>query len=310
MTILNQLSKLSAYVQAGQTLMVGYSGGLDSAVLLHALTQLPQLAHRSVRACHVHHGLSPQADAWAAHCQRMAAQWGVACEVIHVDVDKASGAGFEAAARSARHQALAEAGGDWLILAHHQGDQAETVLNNLLRGSGVLGLAGMPERSGRILRPLLAAGREQLAEYAQAHGLSWIEDESNTDQHYTRNWLRHTVLPLLRERFPEAQARIAAAAGHAGAAQNLIEQLAELDAGGTPLFPLPVARLRELEFARAVNLLRTALKAEGLQAPPASRLDEFVRQCREAAPDRHPALSPGNWSLQVRARQVWLERAQ
>ncbi len=308
MNLLDHLAGLAAYADAGQALTVGYSGGLDSSVLLHALVRINRWP---VRACHVHHGLSPHADQWAAHCQATAAQWGADCAVIRVEVARASGDGLESAARDARHQALAEAGGDWLLLAHHQGDQAETVLGNLLRGSGVLGLAGMPLRSGRILRPLLAVSREQLAEYATEHGLSWIEDESNTDQHYTRNWLRHRVLPLLRERFPAVEARIAATAAHAGAAQGLIEQLAALDAGGlAPSFPLPVARLRELEFARGVNLLRAALKAAGLQAPAASRLDEFVRQCRVAAPDRHPALHLAGWSLQVRARQVWLERCE
>lgn len=303
--VLEQLLTLDDHVRPDERLCIGYSGGLDSTVLLHALAALQRWP---LHACHVHHGLSPNAEHWAAHCARFAEGLGVELSVVRVEVPRTGGTGLEAAARMKRHQALAAAGGDWLVLAHHQGDQAETVLGNLLRGAGVLGLAGMPVRSGRILRPLLALSRAQLADYARVHGLSWIEDESNADLHYTRNWLRGQVIPVLRKRYGQAEERLAAAAAHAGEAQALLEQLAAIDAGGRPGFPLPLARLRALEFARASNLLRCALKAEGLQAPPASRLDEFVRQCREAASDRHPALHLAGCALRVRARQLWLER--
>lgn len=303
---------LQMHVRPGQSLVVGYSGGLDSTVLLHALHRLERWP---VAAWHVHHGLSPHADAWAAHCQAQAHAWGVPCAVRHVEVARDSGAGLEAAARAARHVALAEAmdtgAGDWLLLAHHQGDQAETVLNNLLRGAGVLGLAGMAERSGRVLRPLLGIARPELHEYAVQHDLRWIEDESNGDEHYTRNWLRRRVLPLLTERFPRAGARLSASAAHAAEAQGLLDQLAAIDAGAVdgaaPRFPLPLATLRGLTPARATNLLRVALAAAGLQAPSAVRLSEFVRQCREAGPDRHPRLATPRWTLEARARQVWLQ---
>lgn len=304
--IATALNALDRHIVAGQTLVVGFSGGLDSSVLLHALAHLRRWP---LRACHVHHGLSANADAWAQHCQTQASAWGIECAVVRVDVPRASGQGLEAAARAARHTALAQCGGDWLLLAHHRGDQAETVLHNLLRGTGVLGLAGMLEHSGRILRPLLTVDRSALEDYARTHGLSWIDDESNLDEHYTRNWLRRSVLPLLRERVPHAEAQIAQAASHAGEAQGLLAQLAALDAGGmTPAFPLPVALIKGLEPARASNVLRCALTAAGLQAPAAVRLSEFVRQCREAGPDRHPELCTPQWRLHVKARQVWLQQ--
>jgi tRNA(Ile)-lysidine synthase len=304
--ISRSLELLDRHVASGQSLVVGYSGGLDSSVLLHAIAQAGRW---SVRACHIHHGLSSNADAWATHCQAQAAAWGIECTVQPVTVPRDTGLGLEAAARAARHAALAQCDGDWLVLAHHRGDQAETVLHNLLRGTGVLGLAGMGERNGRILRPLLGVERPNLEAYARLHQLRWIEDESNDDEHYTRNWLRRRVVPLLRDRVPHIEAQIAQAASHAGEAQLLLTQLAAIDAGGeVPAFPVAIATLKGLAPERASNLLRCALTAAGLQAPAAVRLAEFLRQCREAAPDRHPELATTQWRMHVKARQVWLER--
>lgn len=306
---------LLRHARPGQALVVGYSGGIDSTVLLYAVHRL---ARWPLAAWHVHHGLHPQADAWAAHCQAQAHAWGLPCAVRHVRVARDSGAGLEAAARAARHAALAEAPGDWLLLAHHQGDQAETVLANLLRGAGVLGLAGMSERKGRTLRPLLSVARSELQAFAAAEGLRWIEDDSNRDEHYTRNWLRRCVVPLLAERFPQVEARLAASATHAAEAQELLAELAASDAAArsdatddtqpAPHFPLTLARLRTLSPSRAANLLRAMLTTAGLQAPPANRLQEFLRQCREARPDRHPQLATAQWTLEARARRVHLYR--
>jgi tRNA(Ile)-lysidine synthase len=166
---------VAACVNAGPggPVLVGLSGGLDSTVLLHALRARPGQLDAGLRALHVHHGLHPQADAWAAHCQARCGEWGVACEVAHVQVDAASGLGPEGAARAARHAAFAHAlaPGETLALAHHRGDQAETVLLRLLRGAGGEGLASMREQrpfgdrpgaQGRLWRPLLALPRPAL----------------------------------------------------------------------------------------------------------------------------------------------------
>lgn len=293
-------------------LCVGLSGGRDSVVLLHAVSRLNLPG--PLMALHVHHGLSPQADAWEAHCRRLCDELGVAFSVVRVAVERGTGLGLEGAARAARYRAFAECGAETLLLAHHQGDQAETLLFNLLRGCGVTGAAAMPiERSLgkiRLLRPLLGLAPRDLEAYASANGLVWVEDESNADTALSRNFLRHEILPQLAGRFPGTQQALSQAAGHFAEAERLLSELAALDwaccaEGGQ----LPVRRLRELSAPRLKNLLRWRLHHLGWSVPAASRLDEFVRQLRTAAPDRHPALALPEGELRVRARRVCWDEA-
>lgn len=193
-------------------LLVGLSGGLDSTVLLHALSQDPLVRVQGLRAAHVHHGLQSTADEWAMRCAAFCDALGVALTVVNVEVDRDSGEGLEAAARKARYAAfecvLEE--GEVLITAHHRDDQAETFLLRALRGSGPDGLAAMrPWRkfaAGWHWRPLLETPRRELLAYADQHGLAWLEDPSNEDLHHDRNFLRQRILPLLRERWPQADA--------------------------------------------------------------------------------------------------------
>ena len=191
-------------------LWVGLSGGLDSVVLLHALAELPEARARGLRAVHVHHGLHADADAWQRHCEEVCAAWQVPLHSARVTVARNHDEGLEAAARHARYAAFDAALGDdeVLVLAHHGDDQAETFLLRALRGSGVDGLAAMRpwRRFGRgwLWRPLLMRSRAELESYARAHGLTWIEDPSNRDVNFDRNFLRQQVLPLLRERWPKA----------------------------------------------------------------------------------------------------------
>ena len=201
-----------------QPIVVGFSGGLDSSVLLHALAALPAARAHGLRALHVHHGLHPDADDWAAHCQQVCAHLGLALHIARVNVDHDQGIGLEAAARHARYAAfraqLAEH--EVLALAHHQDDQAETVLLRLLRASGSDGLAAMQQwrelAPNTIWRPLLDQPRTALLAYAQANTLHWIDDPSNAEHGPDRNFLRHRVLPLLRERWPQAGAALARSA--------------------------------------------------------------------------------------------------
>ena len=199
----------------GRGVMLGFSGGLDSTVLLHLLAANTDIRRNGLGAIHVHHGLHADADAWAAQCQRSCDALDVPLSIVHVDVDRASGQGLEGAARDARHRAFAQALADdeILALAHHRDDQAETFLLRALRGSGVDGLAAMRSwrayANGWLWRPLLDVAREELHEHATAHGLAWIEDAGNGDPRFDRNFLRNAVMPLLRQRWP--QARISAA---------------------------------------------------------------------------------------------------
>src|SRR5262249_2960895 len=238
-----------AFLQAHRKkrIAVGLSGGIDSVVLLHLLKQ-----HPGVSAIHVHHGLSPNADEWAAFCRRLCRQWAVPLKVSKVKVRR-SGKGLEAAAREARYAAFAKLDVDVIALAHHLDDQAETVLMNLLRGAGLRGASGMRALSrleGKPLAPpLLEVSRARIEEYARAHGLEWIEDESNADEALTRNFLRRRVGPLLETRFPDWRRALARA-----------------------------ARLFSEKDDRAARLLREFLRSKNLKAPSEAKLVEMLRQ--------------------------------
>jgi tRNA(Ile)-lysidine synthase len=293
---------LSRHAGPGQSVLVGFSGGLDSTVLLHATSRVVSGPGLGLGALHVHHGLSRNADAWAASCGEFCASLGIPFTLLRVEVPARSGEGLEAAARRLRHKALADQPADWVLLAHHADDQAETILHNLFRGSGVRGAAAMPEARGRTLRPLLGLGRAVLLEYAQNRGLKWIEDESNADPRYTRNYLRRELIPAIESRFPRASEQLAAAAALFGETDSLLNDLAVLDLGpARPEFPLPLTLFRQLSDARARNLLRAMLGWHKVQPPDELRLKEFVRQLRTAGMDRHPRLDLPRYSLWCQA---------
>lgn len=301
---------LAARLAPEERLTVGLSGGCDSVVLVHVLVALGLVGR--LQAVHVHHGLSPNADAWAKFCVEYCHRLDVALTIRKVEVPTGSGLGLEAAARNARYAAFAETAGNNLLLAHHRGDQAETVLFNLLRGTGVAGAAGIPaeRRQGglRLLRPLLDVSRTELEVYALEAGLKWVEDESNQNRALTRNFLRHETLVALGQRFPRVESSLAQAAENFAEAHALLDELAELDwqqVGDGDAAQL--AELRQLSNSRLKNLLRYRLRALGWRAPVASRLDEFVRQLRTAAPDRHPELVLPDGKIRVAQRRLhWL----
>ena len=283
---------LAARLQPDAHLWLGLSGGCDSVVLLHILSRL---GLGNVSAIHVHHGLSPNADAWAEFCAGYCERLAIPLTIRNVTVDASSGLGLEAAARAARYAAFAECAGGNLLLAQHRGDQAETVLFNLLRGTGVTGAAGMPaeRRFGKLqlLRPLLDVSRAEIESYASAEGLAWITDESNADTGLTRNFLRHETLTAISQRFPSAEASLAKAAKHFAEAAGLLDELAAQDWQMVSEGDAACMRvLRQLSLPRLKNLLRHRLRCLGWQVPVTSRLDEFSRQLQSAALDRHPEL--------------------
>lgn len=293
-----------------ERLCVGLSGGCDSVVLLHALKSLA--LSNPLSAIHVHHGLSPNADRWAAFCAAYCQRLGVPLLIRHVTVPIATGLGLEAAAREARYAAFAEADADCLLLAQHRGDQAETVLMNILRGAGVVGAAGMPvERAFggmRLLRPLLTCSRSDIEAYARSVSLDWIEDESNADTALTRNYVRRDLMPVLSGRFPQAEAALAQSAAHFAEAAELLDELAEHDWQKVrDEDSACIPELRTLSLARIKNLLRYRLRQLGWQVPVQSRLDEFARQLLCAAPDRHPELRlPAGIMRLAQRRLRWL----
>ncbi|MDR2636759.1 MAG: tRNA lysidine(34) synthetase TilS, partial [Zoogloeaceae bacterium] len=270
---------LAAHLAPAQDLHLALSGGRDSVVLLHILHGL--LPGR-LRAIHVHHGLSPHADEWARFCADACRALDVPLEIRVVRVEK-RGRGLEAAARAARYRAFLDSGASILALAHHRRDQAETLLLNLCRGAGVSGAAGMPPRhalqqSDRrliLLRPLLHADARDILAYAQAHRLAWVEDESNADIRYRRNFLRARIFPELATRFPAIDATLSRAAGHFAETEELLAELAALDeahTGGR------IQALRGLSPARQANWMRQRLKKLGWHLPDANALAEILRQ--------------------------------
>lgn len=284
---------LAARLQAAEQLCVGLSGGCDSVVLLHVLSRLGYAGR--LTAIHVDHGLSLNANAWAEFCINYCRELAVPLTVRQVVVDRQNGLGLEAAARQARYAAFAEYPTDCLLLAQHRGDQAETILLNLLRGAGVTGAAAMPvERrlaGRRLLRPLLDISREEIEAYARVNNLGWVDDESNADTALTRNFVRHEVLTVVNRRFPAVETALAQAAANFAEASGLLDELAGIDwqsAADGETARLTV--LRTFSLPRLKNLLRYRLRQLDWRVPVATRLDEFARQIQTAGPDRHPEL--------------------
>ncbi len=274
--------------------LAGFSGGLDSTVLLHLLAASPAIRQGGLRAIHVHHGLQPDADAWATHCAAFCAELGIGLMQVRVAVDRASGLGVEGAARDARLAAFADAlrEGEVLALAHHRDDQAETFLLRALRASGPDGLAAMrPWRAfgrGQLWRPLLQTPRASLLAYAREHGLRWIEDESNLDIALDRGFLRRRVLPLLRERWPQADAALARAAALQAEAVALLdaEDAAALASARTadPRV-LSAAALHALPPARRARVLRGWIASLRLPPLPAQGVASIESDLLAAAAD-------------------------
>jgi tRNA(Ile)-lysidine synthase len=283
---------LARHVAPQARLVLGLSGGLDSMVLLHALVALRATSPFELQAVHVHHGLSPHADDWAAFCAQNCASHSVPLTVDRVQVARDDPAGVEAAARRERQRVFAAVDTDFLLTAHQQDDQAETLMLQLLRGAGPKGLAAMPAWQHRPgwraaqLRPLLGVTRAAILDYAQAHGLAWVEDESNRDPRYRRNALRQQVMPLLAGHFPGSSATLARAARLQAEAAGLLDDLARLDAADAIAGErLDSAALARLPLPRARNLLRHFIEGRGYPLPNARILNEALHQLRDAGRD-------------------------
>ena len=336
-------------------------------VLLHLLHEFAPGFSWQLSALHVHHGISPNADAWADFCADLCARYNIPLQIERVDIAPLREHGIEAAARKLRHAAFEKQPCDFVALAHHADDQAETLLLQLLRGAGVRGASAMPvlslskwpllaERTGspdlprrgscalRILRPLLHCSRQEILNYATAHDLNWIEDESNTDDSYPRNFLRHRVLPLLSEKFPAYRDTLARSAQHFAEASGLLDELAQQDAQN--LLPLPlreitsdlavvvgqpsrmasssirvgergeghdatleVSRLQSLSQPRAKNLLRYFLHSFGAPMPQATQLDDMLQQLCGARQDAGVCIAYGDWQVRRYQGRVYVLRA-
>lgn len=301
-------ARLAPLLPPQARVLLGLSGGVDSVVLLHLLHSLAPHLNFRFSALHVHHGISPHADAWAQFCTELCREYRVPLHLEPVDITALRAVhGVEAAARKLRHAALARQDCDVIALAHHADDQAETLVLQLLRGAGVRGAAAMPfarAQEGRIwLRPLLDCSRAELLEYARAQGLHWIEDESNADERYPRNFLRHLLLPLLEQRFPAWRRTLGRSAQHFAEASELLDEIARADAPAPGR--LDVATLQTLTSPRAKNLLRHFLHEQGAPMPQAAQLDDLLHQLCNAREDAAVCVNFGDWQVRRYQGEVY-----
>jgi tRNA(Ile)-lysidine synthase len=302
----------TAVLPAGASVCVAFSGGLDSTVLLHSFARLARgPAGYRVRAVHVDHGIHSDSALWSKHCEREARALQIEWDSVRVEVTRIDELGLEAAAREARYDALAKVlrPGEYLLTGQHADDQLETVLLALLRGSGVLGLSAMrrcePFACGTLFRPLLDFTRAELEQWARAEGLHWLTDPSNADHALDRNFIRHRVVPTLRERWPAVARTTLRSTAHLQEAWRMLEQLAATDAK-TALSEdcLDVDRLAALDSERRRNLLRYWIRRRGAQAPSTRKLAAIEHDVLAASPDRVPCIEWDGWT--IRRHRGWL----
>jgi tRNA(Ile)-lysidine synthase len=286
---------------------VAFSGGLDSTVLAHALVT-SRRHFASLRLLHVDHGLQLASAGWAKHCARQARRWRVSLVALRASIEKKKGESPEAAARAARYSLFDHAldAGEVLVTAQHQDDQAETLLLQLFRGAGVAGLAAMPPIApfarGRIARPLLGQSRASLERYANYHRLEWIEDPSNRETRFARNFLRHDVLPVLRKRWPTIDGTLARSARLMAEAQELLDATSRADlARAMDGAGLNVACLRALPVTRRRNVLRAFIAAAGAESPSAVQMMEIADTLPTVRADAQPEV---RWSAGVMRRRA------
>ena len=294
---------LAPLVPAGSSILLGLSGGVDSVVLLHLLAALVPRHSWQLTALHVHHGISGHADEWASFCEELCARCDIPLRIERVDISPLRKMGVEAAARELRHAALARRRVDFVALAHHRDDQAETLLLQLLRGAGVRGASAMAPvrpRCGKpaLLRPLFDVTRAELLDYAARQALQWVDDESNADDGHPRNFLRHRMLPVLEKRFPAYRETLARSARHFAEASELLDQLAQQDMQGALRDGgLDVARLQSLDALRGKNLLRYFIARHSAMLPESARLQEMLRQLCGARGEASICIRFGGWRI-------------
>ena len=320
---------------------VAFSGGRDSTVLLHALNALFQVGARHdspekvgarhdspekvgarhdspIEAWHVNHQLQPEASSWAEHCAAFCAHYNIPFRSFAVKIEQKSGDSLEALARTARYRVFKEqaAPGSVIVTAHHQQDNVETFLHHALRGAGVRGLRAIaPWKSlgqeSFLARPLLEISTEQIAAYALEHGLTWIIDPSNQNQKFSRNFIRHEVLPSMQQHYPAAVACLSRTVRHCREAEDLLELLAQQDLAQMTI-KTPYGSALRLEIflektcSQQKNALRYWLKIQDILPPEDLQLSEFLRQLREAHCDKHPSLPCGEWILSTYQQHLYV----
>lgn len=295
---------VDALTHSPKQILLAYSGGLDSHVLLHLLARYKeQHPQHQYLAVHVHHGLSPHADDWLIHCEHTAKTLGIDFKAEKVSLSVSNRESLEAEARLVRYQAISKylTADSVLLLGQHLDDQLETFLLQLKRGAGVKGLSAMAANMPfelvagcEVSRPLLTASQDSLNEYANEHELIWVEDESNNDQSYDRNFLRHEVIPVLKQRWPQIAKTVHRSAELCAEQQTLADEIAELDLKKVKsrTDSLQIAGLEKLSQIRRNNVLRYWLSEQGNVMPSRHHLEKVWHEVVNATEDANPQL---NW---------------
>ncbi|MEJ2611385.1 MAG: tRNA lysidine(34) synthetase TilS [Candidatus Thiodiazotropha sp.] len=315
MSLAQRLLKTLTTLPQAKCCYLAFSGGLDSCVLLHLLAELrPKLAY-PLQAIHVHHGLQSGANSWQSHCEALCSAYDIPLQSLSLNLSPKSGQSLEALAREARYESISQcmAAGDLLLTAQHQDDQAETLLLQLMRGSGPAGLAAMPLLArfepGWLARPLLQESRQTLEEYARQQGLNWQEDPSNRDQRFDRNFIRHQVMPLLRSRWPSASVTLSRAARFSGellalANEELEEDLLQVRCDNSEA--LSISALRTFHSVRLRHLLRHWLAQCGASMPSSKKLARIERELVFGRIDASPLVVWGGWEMRRYRDQLFL----
>lgn len=299
--------------RAGTKICVALSGGMDSVVLLHALAQFRGQTPIVLSALHVNHGISPHAADWAQFCRQTCHALGVPCEIATLAPLQSLGGGLERAAREARYDVFARVDADALCMAHHLNDRAETLLLNLFRGAGPQGLAAMPSsrflNGKKLIRPFIDLPRAELLAWANAQGLSWVEDESNANLHFRRNYLRHVVLPAIGQQFPGVSSVLARTAAQMQEQTALLARLAIADAHSCEdeTGALQISRLVKLPPMALRNVLKHRLNNAGVHIPSARRLEALAAQLDDARQDAEVFVRFGQTGCHLWRDRLWLD---
>lgn len=294
---------------------VAYSGGVDSQVLLHALVSLRQQCFFELRAIHIHHGLNRSANDWQKHCELVCQNFDVELITHRLDLSS-SHDNIEERARKSRYEFFASLlqENDCLLTGHHQDDQAETVLLQLLRGAGPKGLSAMPASSvlgsGLLLRPFLNISHDELLSYAREHQLNWIDDDSNHNTRFSRNFFRQEIMPLLKQRWPSAAETITRSAKHCAETERLLEEFI------APLFnlcllenkALSLIQLKKLTPLQQKHVFRQWLFYCGFFSPNERKLENCLRVFLTAGQDRHPMVTWGDVIVRRYRNEIRAER--
>lgn len=293
---------LHVHVKSNSHLIVALSGGIDSVVLLDALVRYSKPMQFTLSATHVDHGISENSADWLEFCSQLCDARNIPISITRLKVKNKPGKSLEAIARDARYQVFNCLTADYIVLAQHQDDQAETLLLQLLRGAGVKGLAAMPvirvqasDTAPQILRPLLQVSRREIENYATQNQLSWIEDESNENTLFNRNFLRHEIFPLLEKRYPSCKTTLARTSRHLAEASALLDELAMLDIKDCSQGEkIQINLLSKLSFYRAKNLLRFAFSQQGVTLPSAAKLENLLHQLLSSCSDTNVTIPLDN----------------